>query len=389
MTDVNTIEAEPDAPEGEESSASRPSLSARGIVAIVVVVALVATTIGLLVWSYNDKQDSVRGTASRGAAVVATVDGTQIQRSTLDAEVDAWVANTDYVKQSAAQGQPIADAQGKALPDFARSRLQTLIADVVVNRIFDERKLTVPADVVQQYQQQVAQDPVLQKFPKPFVDALIQRAARNQAVIDALTPEPTDADIQATYDQQFACPSGRDVAHILVKTLDEANTVVKDLADGADFAKLASTVSTDTGSASQGGSLGCLRDGVYVPEFEAGAKAAEFGKPTAPIKSQFGYHVILVTKAASPSLDSVKDQIVTSLKQNSTAGRQAITQELSKATVTVDPTFGNWVISSQGVPSVVAPGASANQGTTPGAGGSSTGGSGQSFVQDERPSKQK
>ena len=383
MTDLDTAPADS---ELEDAPAPRPALSARGIVAIVVVIALVASTIGLLVWSYNDAQDAARAASGKGAAVVATIDGQKIERSTLDAEVAAWAANTDYVKQAAAQGQPIADASGKPTPDFARSRLETLLADVVVGRIFAEKQLTVPADVVAQYQQQVATDPVLQKFPKAFVDELIQRAARNQAVINALTPEPTAADIQAVYDQQFACASGRDVAHILVKTLDEANTVEQDLANGADFAKLASTVSTDTGSATLGGSLGCLRDGVYVPEFESGAKAAEFDKPTAPIKSQFGYHVILVTKAQSPSLDSVKDQIVTSLKQNSTAGREAVTKALAAASITVDPTFGRWVVGDQGRPAVAAPGAS----TGPGNGSTKPGGlGGTPFVQDERPTKQK
>ena len=58
--------------------------------------------------------------------------------------------------------------------------------------------------------------------------------------------------------------------------------------------------------------LGCLQPGTFVKEFEAAANAAEFGVPTEPVKSQFGYHVILVTK---PKYADFKGQIAQALQQ--------------------------------------------------------------------------
>ena len=358
----------------DDAAAPPRQVSWRVVVAAVIIGLFALTYAGLLAWSYSNAKDR-SGPAK--AAVVATVDDTKIARSTLDDEVATWVANTEYVKQSAAQGQAITDASGKVLPAFVRNRLQTLIADVIVNREFDARGLSVSPAVVANYRQQVASDPVLQAFPKPFVESLIERAARNQAVVNALTPEPSENEIKAAYDQQYGCPSGRDVSHILVKTLPEANAVEAKLASGTDFATLARSTSTDTGSASQGGELGCLRPGVYVPEFEHGAQQAVFGKPTAPIKSQFGYHVILVKPASAPSLDSVRAQIVAALKQNSTAARTAISKEIASASITVDPTVGTWLV-VQGQPSIGAPKGEAVGGGT---GGPAP------FVQNERPKK--
>lgn len=85
------------------------------------------------------------------------------------------------------------------------------------------------------------------------------------------------------------------VKHILVPTEAEAKAVTDALAAGGDFAKLAQEKSKDPGSAAQGGDLGCFEPGVMVPEFDR----ASFSGPintVQTVKSQFGYHVLVVTK---------------------------------------------------------------------------------------------
>ncbi|MCO6450822.1 MAG: peptidylprolyl isomerase [Caldilineales bacterium] len=66
------------------------------------------------------------------------------------------------------------------------------------------------------------------------------------------------------------------------------------LAAGEDFATLAEEYSDDTGSASQGGDLGWFGRGRMVAEFEDAAFSQEVGVVGEPVKSQFGYHIILV-----------------------------------------------------------------------------------------------
>jgi len=82
--------------------------------------------------------------------------------------------------------------------------------------------------------------------------------------------------------------------HILVKTEEEAKQARQRLLNGEDFAKVAEEVSTDTGSAKNGGDLGWFGLGKMVPEFEKVAFNQPIGEISEPVKSQFGYHIIEV-----------------------------------------------------------------------------------------------
>jgi peptidyl-prolyl cis-trans isomerase C len=85
-------------------------------------------------------------------------------------------------------------------------------------------------------------------------------------------------------------------SHILVKTEDEANKILKRLADGEEFDKVARRFSSCP-SGKQGGDLGWFGKGMMVPEFEKIAfdEQVGIGKVVGPVKTQFGYHVIKVT----------------------------------------------------------------------------------------------
>lgn len=82
--------------------------------------------------------------------------------------------------------------------------------------------------------------------------------------------------------------------HILVADEQAAKDIIARLQAGEDFAELARELSTDTGSAVQGGDLGWFGKGMMVPEFEAAAYALENPGDftTEPVPSQFGYHII-------------------------------------------------------------------------------------------------
>ena len=100
--------------------------------------------------------------------------------------------------------------------------------------------------------------------------------------------------------------------HILVKTKEEAEAIIKELDAGADFAKLAKEKSTGP-VRPEGGDLGFFSPGQMVPAFEKAAFALKAGKYTKePVKTQFGWHVIKVEEkrnAPPPEFDQVKDQV--------------------------------------------------------------------------------
>jgi peptidyl-prolyl cis-trans isomerase C len=83
-------------------------------------------------------------------------------------------------------------------------------------------------------------------------------------------------------------------SHILVKTEDEANGIVKRISDGEDFPAVAKRFSSCP-SRKNGGDLGWFAKGQMVPEFEEAAFAAGQGTVIGPVKTQFGFHVIKVT----------------------------------------------------------------------------------------------
>jgi peptidyl-prolyl cis-trans isomerase C len=130
--------------------------------------------------------------------------------------------------------------------------------------------------------------------------------------------EPTDEEIRKFYEQnkkaQFTTPEQVCVRHILFNKdqKQKAEDVKKQLEDGADFAKLAKQYSQDPGSAQKGGDLGCLGKGETVPTFEEAAFGAKEGEIVGPVKTQFGYHLLEVTKTKPKQtrpLSEVESQI--------------------------------------------------------------------------------
>ena len=135
-----------------------------------------------------------------------------------------------------------------------------------------------------------------------------------------------EKDIKAYYKanpEEFTEKSKVRASHILVKTEDEAKAIIKEigsLKDGAlnaKFAELAKAKSTGP-SGPKGGDLGFFGQGQMVPAFNDAAFAMKKGEMTkTPVKSQFGYHVILVTdkqEAKNLSFEEVKGFIEQKLK---------------------------------------------------------------------------
>jgi peptidyl-prolyl cis-trans isomerase C len=125
----------------------------------------------------------------------------------------------------------------------------------------------------------------------------------------------TDAEVQAEYDK-FKGQAGEKeyrARHILVEGEDEAKALIAQIKGGAKFEDLAKKASKDPGSAANGGDLDWAAPGSYVPEFSQAMVALQKGQVTAaPVKSQFGWHVIQlddVRDAQFPPLEEVKAQL--------------------------------------------------------------------------------
>jgi len=105
--------------------------------------------------------------------------------------------------------------------------------------------------------------------------------------------------------------------HILVETLKEAEEIEEEIKKGMDFKDAAKQYSTCP-SKEQGGKLGSFARGQMVPEFEEVAFALKVGQLSKPVKTQFGYHLILVEEVNAgviKSFDEVKESIKNKILQ--------------------------------------------------------------------------
>lgn len=157
----------------------------------------------------------------------------------------------------------------------------------------------------------------LQDMPPVIADSLAieARALRAGFILQALTEEAvTDAALQALYDETYADaePSREyNAAHILVASEAEALDVIKEIEGGAVFAEVAKARSTGP-SGPNGGDLGWFGAGMMVPSFEAAVMALETGAISAPVETQFGWHVIQLKDSRlseAPTLEDVRGEL--------------------------------------------------------------------------------
>jgi peptidyl-prolyl cis-trans isomerase C len=125
----------------------------------------------------------------------------------------------------------------------------------------------------------------------------------------------TDAELKAEYDSKVGGSNATEykASHILVKTEDEAKKLIAELDKGAKFADLANKHSLDAKDSQNGGELGWFSAGQMVEPFSAAVAKLEKGKYSKePVKTQFGYHIILREDSRAqtpPPFDAVKEQL--------------------------------------------------------------------------------
>jgi len=231
-------------------------------------------------------------TPPAGDSVVAVVNGKTLKRSDV-----------------------IASAQ--TLPAQYRTQIDQLFPQLV------DRLIDITLMVDEGRKQGLQNDPEVKTIVAQYED----EAVRQVLLKRFLAGKVTDDELKKRYEAEVTkVPPTEELraSHILVKTEAEAKDIIKQLQGGADFAKLANDKSTDTGSGAAGGDLGYFAEGDMVPEFYTAAaklKKGEYSKD--PVKSQYGWHIILLTDRRTkepPKFEEVKDQI-----------KDQITQELVAA----------------------------------------------------------
>jgi peptidyl-prolyl cis-trans isomerase C len=213
--------------------------------------------------------------------VVATVNGEKVTIGNLIASLDAL------------------DDRDKQLADdvLFKGLTERLIQQIAVGRSVETLSKSVELKLENQRRSLIASE---------IVDGLASKI-----IVD-------DAAIQAAYDARFSefTPAKEyNASHILVMTEDEAKAIIADLEAGADFAEQAKEKSTGP-SGPSGGNLGWFTADKMVPDFQAAVEKLDVGAISAPVQTQFGWHVIKLNDTripSAPKLDDVKAQLQTEL----------------------------------------------------------------------------
>lgn len=259
---------------------------------------VLGSALALLVLSAcNDKNADKAASASASASasatassneVAATVDGTPISKKQLD----------QIMQQQAAQGMPDTPETRKMVID--NLAMQLLVAKEAVTKGLD--KTPDVADQLEMSRQSI------------LANAYVKDYIKTAAV--------TDDALKAEYEDFKTKNGGNEfkARHILVKTEDEAKDIIAKIKkDIKAFEGLAKSKSQDPGSKANGGDLGWFNPRGMVPEFGAAVAKLEKGKFTdEPVKSQFGYHVIVLDDSRPvtiPPLEEVKAGLSQQLQQ--------------------------------------------------------------------------
>jgi peptidyl-prolyl cis-trans isomerase C len=240
---------------------------------------LLASAVSLLVLSAcNSKTGNTPATGD----IAATVNGTPISKDSVD----------KIVGQRKAMGQPDS-------PETRKAIINQLAMQMLVSQESIKKNLDKTPEVIDQIN--LTRQSIL-------ANAFVEDYTKNHPVSDDM--------LKAEYDKVKAQMSGTEykARHILVDKEADAKAIIAKLKKNAKlFDSLAKEYSKDPGSKGKGGDLGWFDPRGMVPEFGAAVAKLAKGKFTLePVKTQYGYHVILLedirTKQA-PTFEQVKPQL--------------------------------------------------------------------------------
>jgi parvulin-like peptidyl-prolyl isomerase len=290
----------------------------------------------------------------------ATVGKTSISRGQLDDELKVIAGNKALAKQLKTQNIELTPSSGGISAAVTTGWLTSLVNQVFVDKVFNEKQLKVSAE--NKTAAKTAAEAIFinakifGQFPKSFRDKVISRQERIEAVKSSLpqASSATDAQLQQFFETTKAqfCPSGTVVAHILVKTKAEADAVEAALAQGTDFATLAAQKSTDTGSASRGGLVACTDTQQFTQlaaSFRTAATATPVGSVSAPVQTEFGYHVIKVAPWDFATARPVIQEAYAQQQGQDSPLTAFLNQKLKSSKLWVDPRYGTVKRTAAGV----------------------------------------
>jgi parvulin-like peptidyl-prolyl isomerase len=268
------------------------------------------------------------GSTSNSAAEVG---GKKISRDELELTI---------TELSDAGQTPVVDGEvdGETARSVLTALLQGAAADVILKKYGQEITKADRDEIAES----VSKNTDTTEFTEHLKNLIIELNAGGLALSRVVAPDAKTA--AKMYDEAPASLGVMCVRHLVVKEEAKATEALKKITDGADFATVAGEYSIEPNAKVSGGALtgeknACMPLSEYQngfdPDFTAGALAAKPGVATAPVKSSFGYHIILIRPFVEVAAD------VSALLE-ADAGVLLFNGYLATTKIKVDSAYGRW-----------------------------------------------
>ncbi|WP_080838397.1 peptidylprolyl isomerase [Cohnella massiliensis] len=283
--------AAPIAPTAKKSGASVNSVLP-WIITAIALIALVITSLG-------------GAGESEASEAVGEVGGEQVTKTELYDEIVKQIGGETQA------GQILDQYMLLRLFEYEAEKAGVEVADAEYDAAIEEIKQQNGFTTDEEFEQALA-------YSNLTLEDYKEQAIRPQLLLRGIFEEklaPSDEDLKAYYEENqasFGTEEQVKASHILLDTKEEAEAVLKQLKEGADFATLAQEKSLDPGSKDSGGDLGFFGRGVMNEPFETAAFALNVGELSGVVESPNGFHIIKVTdkqEASVPAYEEVHDKV--------------------------------------------------------------------------------
>lgn len=327
----------------------------------------------------------VGSSCSSANPVALQVGDWQLSNSTLEEQMESFASAYAAATSQEQADSSLRSQDGKSwsttfTAQFLNDQLNLQLAQLAVANkgleVTDDDRATARQQLEQNYTGNNGQS-VFDQLTQEYQDSLIEGVAAQTVLQGSLTTDDALRSVfeaDDTFKQPVVCAS-----HILIlagqpdgqttpsdadyaTALAGIEAVQKEITGPEDFAAVATAKSQDTGSAPDGGDLGCAPQGTYVTEFDDAAWSQPIGVVGQPVKTIYGYHLILVRSRGVPTFEDVKAQIAAQVKSNPDTVLAPVFADLAKqTTISVD---GRWGQFDEDTAKIVAPAGAEQPSTT-------------------------
>lgn len=268
---------------------------------------------------------------------VATVDGTEISQEAFDVVADDYFGRDDLFGTT-----PV--TAGRRDGDQSRLLLSAMVRQQVLRDVLDAGSVDA-ASTRRDFIDTTFADPIFDDLSTETLELMADADPTFAATVLSTVPAADADQLEAWYRDHPLKVGMLCLRHILVETEAEAEAVLAELDDGADFAELAAERSLDESNAAEGGALAtpagaCIPLRTIAQGFDPAFVEAVFDSSASgligPVETSFGWHVIL-----HRPWEEVADSVV-ALHTETDSGGYQYDGRLAAGDVTVAPPFGTW-----------------------------------------------